>query len=1125
MRYADPGRCPDCRTTFEHGTTTCPHCALPLDNPVAEELNGVLLRADVLISRLRNIRDQEARLEAAPTAAGPVGPAAGPAGPAAGPAPQSSGVAEPSPYVPGPRTELPDLDLDDVPVANSGSLTVPLILVGVGALCLMVAGTIFLAVAWTAMGVGGRTAMLGAFTALMVVGGWVLLQGELRAGVEGVWTLALGLVVVDLVGLRAAGWLELEPSRGFLVVAGVLLALGGVALGVVGHRSDKVPDLVGPQMSAVAGLTIALLGLTRVVGLDWFPLVCCLIALGVVMAAFVVGLRVLGWGGFVPATAFWLLLVTRGLLHPARTVAELFVGDTLIMLLGAAGVMLLVALLRMMPRVPAVILAGVAAALTAYAFSQPVLDEGPAALTALAVVMTTIGAAALWRLPEPWHWSMLALTPYAVGLVVSLGFLVASSAMRLAGLPWRHTAGSTLSHPEPMLAGWLALPAMLGVALGWLAFFQRAHSESFARARALVAWTLSGGAVIGLAMTAACYDTPRWIAPLLLLALTAALVWRATHTRLAVAAGIGLLALLAALPSEGLTVVAALGLTAVATVVDRTHEGTIRQVAACCSVVTLALGLWALVVVTGAEAQYAGLVVVVVLGLVTVGRRLPLAWAAAAVGAGISIWLGFVDTTWLAVQLTVATVLAAATGVRHRSRVALGVSGVVGVGALVAAWTAGDAATLVVALLLTGLAIAADSTQTGLRRQVALAYWICMLAVALWQLGEILGLSPHPDALLVVLVLGVVALVRRTPAAESTAALAAVTVITLSSVFGIVSLGWLAVLMLVVAVLCIATIARHDARQAGGRLTVAGLVGLGALGAAWQDSVLALVVAAVLTGAAALVDFWSRDERTQKVTGPYAIVTLTVGLWMLTRLVGFDRPYAAVLSLLVLGAVVTSRLLVPAEITAAVLGAASVLYGSVGRHGVVDPGWAAGLLAIVAALCAAHALIHRPRRAVGWAALVVATAALWVWLGSTGVHVPEWYTLPPAVALLVYGVVRLRTDPLPSSASVLGPGVALALLPSLPFAFEEPLSLRTLVLGLAAAAFAVAGALLRWAAPLVGGAVVVVLVVLRELPAPNLEEQWWVIGVVGLVLLVVGVAREARAHAVRRTTSFFRRLR
>ncbi|MDQ4112645.1 MAG: hypothetical protein M3306_16345, partial [Actinomycetota bacterium] len=66
MKYADPGRCPDCREAFEPGTSPCPHCGLPLENAVAQELYGTLLRADVLMTRLRSIRE-EANRAARPT--------------------------------------------------------------------------------------------------------------------------------------------------------------------------------------------------------------------------------------------------------------------------------------------------------------------------------------------------------------------------------------------------------------------------------------------------------------------------------------------------------------------------------------------------------------------------------------------------------------------------------------------------------------------------------------------------------------------------------------------------------------------------------------------------------------------------------------------------------------------------------------------------------------------------------------------------------------------------------------------------------------------------------------------------------------------------------------------------
>ena len=99
---------------------------------------------------------------------------------------------------------------------------------------------------------------------------------------------------------------------------------------------------------------------------------------------------------------------------------------------------------------------------------------------------------------------------------------------------------------------------------------------------------------------------------------------------------------------------------------------------------------------------------------------------------------------------------------------------------------------------------------------------------------------------------------------------------------------------------------------------------------------------------------------------------------------------------------------------------------------------------------------------------------------------------------------------------MLAPGLTLATVPSLLACWTTPTSLRALLLGLGCLALVLAGVALRWSAPLVVGAVVGALLVLREL-APYAAElpSWVVIGLSGTVLLVVGVTWESRMRDVR----------
>ena len=81
-------------------------------------------------------------------------------------------------------------------------------------------------------------------------------------------------------------------------------------------------------------------------------------------------------------------------------------------------------------------------------------------------------------------------------------------------------------------------------------------------------------------------------------------------------------------------------------------------------------------------------------------------------------------------------------------------------------------------------------------------------------------------------------------------------------------------------------------------------------------------------------------------------------------------------------------------------------------------------------------------------------------------------TLPSAGALLLVGLLHLRREPASSTVTALTPGLSLALVPSLLSALDEPYGVRVPLLGLACLTLVIAGARLRWTAPLALGAVV-----------------------------------------------------
>ena len=210
MTFSDPFVCPDCSARLPGEVVTCPGCGILLTGPLASELLATLRAADGLLARLR--------------AESPSGGAAASASPTL-PAP----TPDPVPL----RTVRPALS----------AMSVPKILLGLGALCLLVAAVIFLAVAWSWLGVGGRTAVLVALTVLSAGVGVGLGRRGLRVAAEALTTVGLGLLALDVVGADNAGWL------GDLDVAGLTCVVGGTVLAAA-LALALTTGLSAPQVAA-----------------------------------------------------------------------------------------------------------------------------------------------------------------------------------------------------------------------------------------------------------------------------------------------------------------------------------------------------------------------------------------------------------------------------------------------------------------------------------------------------------------------------------------------------------------------------------------------------------------------------------------------------------------------------------------------------------------------------------------------------------------------------------------------------------------------------------------------------------------------------------------------------------
>src|SRR5215210_3563902 len=144
--------CPSCGAALPPATTSCPVCGLPLTGPGAAELWEV-------DQQLAALRERRARLLAALQR-------------------------EPQPVVeaaPGPPMAVP---------ARRG-WPAQQVLLAVGALLVLVAASVFLAVAWDVIGVGGQVGVMALVT--MVAGGSsvVLARRGLRASAEALAVLAV----------------------------------------------------------------------------------------------------------------------------------------------------------------------------------------------------------------------------------------------------------------------------------------------------------------------------------------------------------------------------------------------------------------------------------------------------------------------------------------------------------------------------------------------------------------------------------------------------------------------------------------------------------------------------------------------------------------------------------------------------------------------------------------------------------------------------------------------------------------------------------------------------------------------------------------------------------------------
>lgn len=631
-RYAEASRCPDCAARLSPDAESCPSCSLPLRGPLAHELYQTLLHADELVAALRAMAQPPVPQPAAP------GPPA---------------------VVRRPGWAPPVWAIR--PSAMSGA-SVPKLLLGLGALCLLVAALVFLAVTWSVLGVGGRTATLVGLTAVSAAVTAVVARHGLRGATEALGLVTLGLVALDVTGADSAGWFgDLGPTS-FLVVLGGVLVVSATAACLAVRRA--------PAHAFTSGEVVTGLGWFLVVGgIDWngsaTPATWALLAtlLAAAGAASARRLRLtVATRAVASVTGFaWLFLASVGLdrLSDELTVAHVW-GDLAAWPLVAAAV--LVSALALAPRLPVVAREGalaVGAAMVASVVVCPALDNGatPATLAVLVTLAAALGV--LWFVPRPWSAAALLTAALGTALAAVQALLLGAQALErledalltAGSLDGRLPAAQVVDLGDG-LQPWLLVPDA-GLTILAVLVLRRLLASTIP-----VRLGLEVAVLAAASATALLYPVPVWtlVAGLLVAGLVLLAVDDLAPAALAFVGGLAV-----ATYSDGLTALALAVLLVTAGAVNlRDRRDLVAGAAGVVTATALAASVWFwgdLLDRPGQWTAAVGIVVVAVLGLVRARRGVDLGAALGLVGlalAGLAVAPLDQTPTWAAVYLTLA---------------------------------------------------------------------------------------------------------------------------------------------------------------------------------------------------------------------------------------------------------------------------------------------------------------------------------------------------------------------------------------------------------------------------------------------------------------------------------------
>lgn len=507
MRYADPTLCPDCRSALPSGVPVCGTCQLLVRHPIAVDLFRTLRRADGLLAELRSASDA---FHDQPAPVPVMAPAATRASSLGGPlvAPNAAPEAKRAMPVPpqGPRSPYPaGADSTHGGRSSLGSSSIPKILLGLGAFCLLVAAVIFLAVSWSTLGVGGRTAVLGGLTLTAGTSALLLHRAGLRIAGESLVVVALGLVALDVLGAGAAGWLGDADEAGSTAAAGLAVAAAAVATSLL--RVGGQPRLVAPQVIAGIGL---LIGYAGAMGATDHRLVAShlltVVAIAVVLLGRALGMPVLVWSAAVAGAASWLggagVATSDALLDP--DLHQLWAEGSGWSLLVSAAVLVAPGLVA---RNQQVLRAGAscAAMVVTLVLTLPSVDTDATTFGLVALAVTAAWVLALGLLPRVLR--VVAIAPSALGSTILAGLALVTAGVAL--VRWAESArlferdvDATISGVDPVTEPLLLVPSLL-VVLAFVVLLTPGRGRSRIGTWGAVAGVTAG---LGAAATLTSYD-------------------------------------------------------------------------------------------------------------------------------------------------------------------------------------------------------------------------------------------------------------------------------------------------------------------------------------------------------------------------------------------------------------------------------------------------------------------------------------------------------------------------------------------------------------------------------------------------------------------------------------------